>query len=388
MRIIIFPASYYPILGGLQEVAYRLAKEFKHRGHEVTIVTQRYPRSLKRKQFFKNIPIYRILFPNLVLTTFKLSNLLKYIAGLLIAPISLFQLWFLLKHEKPDLIYLHFLGISSFYLLASRILNPFKLVVTLHGDDVEGLPFQSRFHMWLFRKICIKADYVTACSEYILKKASGICPTINSKSRAIHNGIASDIFLKNESFNNCRHYIFAAGRFVYKKGFDILIKAFNLLIKKNYKIDLILAGEGPEMENYKKLANRIGLKWIQSKRHSNESSPKLIFWGRANRDEMMSLLAGSEMLVVPSRKEPFGLVVLEAMAAGTPVIASNIGGIPEIILNDKGILVTSENVFALCAAIETLLNNSKLRNNLIKNGKNRAKEFHWSIVAEKYLSIL
>ena len=124
MKIIIFPSSFLPVPGGVQEVALRLAKEFKEKGHDVAVITQRYPRNLKKSEHIENVPVYRILFPNLVPANYHLKVLLKYVLGLFLAPLSLFRLLYLLRRKKPDIIYLHFVGIGSLYLLACKLLLP------------------------------------------------------------------------------------------------------------------------------------------------------------------------------------------------------------------------------------------------------------------------
>lgn len=387
MKIVIFSSSFFPVKGGVQEVAFRLAKEFKKKGHKIRVVTQRCPRNLKEKEMLEDISVYRILFPNLFPSTFKLNLLLKYLLGLFLAPFSLFKLFLFLCNEKPQIVYLHFVGIGSFYLLVCRLFIPFKLVATLHGDDVEGLPYLSRFHKWLFVKTCESADFVTACSVDLLQKGRALCPTIAGKSAAIHNGINLREFQEIKAYKHIRPYLFAAGRFVHKKGFDVLIKAFHKLLNNGYKLDFILAGDGIEIEACKNLAENLSIRWINNRYNTEEAGPRLIFWGWANRDEMKSLLAGSEIFVVPSRKEPFGLVVLEAMAIGAPIIASNVGGIPEIMLDGNGLLVPPEDDNALSIAIEKLLNEKDLREDIAKLERSRAKEFSWDKTAQAYLSL-
>lgn len=388
MRIIIFPASYYPILGGIQEVVFRLSKEFKKRGHKVTIITQRYPRKLEKKEILEDILVYRILFPNLYSSLFELMVVIKYLLGIFLVPFSFLKLLSLLRREKPDLVHLHFVGTGALYLLCCRPFIPFKMIVTLHGDDVEGLPFRHQFHKWLLSKTLRNADFVTSCSNYLLLKARTLCPVIEGKSIAIHNGIDLADFDQKNSYKHVRPYIFAAGRFVYKKGFDILIKAFTRILTKGYNIDLILAGEGEELSNYIMLADSLHIQWSFDVPDSKEKTRGLIFWGRANGNEMKSLLSGSKIFVVPSRREPFGIVILEAMAAGTPVIATNVGGIPEIITTDTGMFVPKENDIELSNAIEILLNKKNLRDELIKKGKKRAEEFSWEVIAQTYLGVV
>jgi len=387
MKIIVFPSSFLPVMGGVQEVALRLTKEFKKKGHDVTVITQRYPRHLKGSEVIENIPVYRILFPNLMPANYNLKILFKYILGLFLAPFSFLCLLFLINRQRPNVIYLHFVGTGSLYLLACKLLTPFRLIVTLHGDDVEGLPSLNRFNMWLFKRICKSADFVTACSNNLLQKAIALYPAAAEKSKAIHNGLDLTEFQEIKPFKQNQPYIFAAGRFVHKKGFDILIRASSLLIKKGFNFDLILAGDGPELKEYKMLADHLNIDRISKGEESKNKSPKLIFWGWANKDEMKSLMAGSELFVLPSRKEPFGLVVLEAMAAGAPVIATKVGGIPEILVDGCGLLVRSEDEKALAEAIEKVLTHQILKEKLLSKGRERVKQFSWENAVQSYLAL-
>ena len=399
MKIVIFPASYFPVLGGLQEAASRLAQEFKKKGHNVTVITQRYPKTLKKKEAVEDIPVYRILFPNLILSNFKSTIFFKYILGLLLVPFAFFRLLSLLRQEKPDLVHLHFVGIGALYLLACRAFIPFKMIVTLHGDDVEGLPFRYRFHKWLLAKTLKNADFVTACSNYLLQKAQTLFPAIEGKSIAIHNGVDRSYFEQGMPYKHVRHYIFAAGRFVEKKGFDILLKAYRSTLDAGHDIDLILAGDGPERENLIALAakhdipfnfrsDNWGNKHVGHNKSYGDVHPYLLFWSVASRPEMASLLKGAELVVIPSRLEPFGIIALEAFAAGKTVIASRTGGLVEIVKHgENGFLVECENPEQLAQYIVRLLRSKQDRLSMESNAKETASRFSWDKAAETYLSV-
>lgn len=399
MKIVIFPSSYFPIIGGVQEVAARLAREFKKRSHNVTVITQRYPRTLKKKEVVEDIPVHRILFPNLILSNFKLTIFFKYILGLLLVPFAFFSLLFLLRREKPDLVHLHFVGIGALYLLCCRPFIPFKMIVTLHGDDVEGLPFRYRFHKRLLAKTLKKADFGTACSNYLLQKAQTLFPAIEGKSVAIHNGVDLSYFEQEMPYKHVRHYIFAAGRFVEKKGFDILLKAYRSTLDAGHDIDLILAGDGPERENlitlaakldipFKFRSNNWGNKHVGHNKSYGDIHPYLLFWSVASRPEMASLLKGAELVVIPSRLEPFGIIALEAFAGGKTVVASRTGGLVEIVKHgENGFLVEPEDPKQLAQYIVKLLRSKQDRLSMESNAIKTAARFSWDKTAETYLSV-
>ena len=388
LRILLVPSSYLPVLGGLQEAVSQLTCEFKARGHEVMVITNRYPRNLKRQENIDGIEVVRMLFPGLYLATLSLRRIEQFIAGLLIAPVNYLRLLMLLRKQRPDVVNIHFLGSQASYaMLASKTLGV-RCVVSLHGDDVEGLPRRSKIDFWLFNKVLTAADHVTACSRYLLSEAEKLVPEIGAKSTVIHNGIRPEEFRNILPFTNTGPYIFAAGRLVYKKGFDVLLRAYRIALDKGLKVDLILAGEGHREKKLISLAMDLGLPLVQRGKNSassdgkNGTASKVIFWGRAERAEMKSLMKGCDLFVIPSRQESFGIVALEAFAAGKKVVACRTGGLPEIVREGDGSrLVAPEDVEELAEGICSALQdkNEKIIPDLKGNS--------WDAVSTRYLGV-
>ena len=137
--------------------------------------------------------------------------------------------------------------------------------------------------------------------------------------------------------------------------------------------DLVLAGDGPELENLKCLAGELGL------------GDCVHFPGRADRRQVAAYLSGCEFFVISSPAEPFGIVILEAMAAGAAVIAVNNGGPAEIITDGvNGLLAERSEPEQLAAAMQRLITDAPLRNRLAAAGKARAAEFAWPVIAGQY----
>jgi glycosyltransferase involved in cell wall biosynthesis len=111
-----------------------------------------------------------------------------------------------------------------------------------------------------------------------------------------------------------------------------------------------------------------------------ESIEDIYFLG--SRDDLSEVLEKSLLLVLPSREEGFGLVLLEAMAAGIPIVATNVGGIPEIVEDQvSGILVEKENPKELASGILAVLENGMLRQKLIRGGRKVARRYSWENMA-------
>ena len=137
--------------------------------------------------------------------------------------------------------------------------------------------------------------------------------------------------------------------------------------------DLVLAGDGPELGNLKDLVGELGL------------GDRVHFPGRADRRQVAAYLSGCEFFVISSPAEPFGIVILEAMAAGAAVIAVNNAGPAEIITNGvDGLLAERSEPGELAAAMQRLITDVPLRNRLAAAGKARAAEFAWPKIAGQY----
>lgn len=388
LKIVLVVSSYLPALGGLQEAVSQLASEFRAQGHEVTVITNRYPTSLGKKEVIGEIPVRRMLFSGFYLSSLEPKRIVKYAAGLLIGLANMARLLNMLRRIKPDVVNIHFLGSQAPYaMLASKMLG-IRCVVSLHGDDVEGLPYRSKIDNWLFRKVVSGADHVTACSKYLLNEATQLAPGIEGKAAAIHNGIRPEEFNNILPYQHERPYIFAGGRFVQKKGFDVLLKAYSIAVEKGLQADLILAGEGHEKKRLFALAFDLGLS-IQEKEKGREwsngkngTSGKIIFWGRADSPEMKSLMGSSELVVIPSRKEPFGILALEALAAGKKVVGVRVGGLPEILAGiEDARMVTPEDAEGLAEGI--LLSLSAKKEKAVADLWSRS----WQAAAMKYLDV-
>src|SRR5262249_41213128 len=124
-----------------------------------------------------------------------------------------------------------------------------------------------------------------------------------------------------------------------KKGFDVLLRAQANLVNRR---QMILIGDGPERESLEDLAERLGLNEIR-------------FTGQKDREAVLAEMAASELVVIPSRCEPFGMVALEAMALGKPVVASRVGGLPEILEGADALLVDPDEPTILANAIDAAL---------------------------------
>jgi glycogen synthase len=237
----------------------------------------------------------------------------------------------------------------------------------LHGDDVEGLPQRARFDRWVFRSVLRRAEVVTACSRYLLDQALRIEPSTKQEALVIHNGIDQP---SDAGAVETTGGVFAAGRMVPKKGFDVLLRAH---AKDPSRSQLTLIGEGPERERLEQLARTLGM------------NGEVRFRGNQDHAQVMEEMAAAEVVAIPSLQEPFGLVALEAMILGKPIVASRVGGLPEVLEGTDALLVTPGDANELSVTIDKV--RARLRDDPNFGGRNRelAQRFSARQMVDCYL---
>jgi glycosyltransferase involved in cell wall biosynthesis len=186
----------------------------------------------------------------------------------------------------------------------------------------------------------------------------------------IPNGVP-DVAVAGTHLDVAGQVVGAVGRFEHSKGFDVLIRA----IAAVPNVDLVLIGDGDGEAALRALIAELGV------------DPRVHLPGWS--DQPRSLMAGFDLVVVPSRAEAFGLVAVEAMLASRPVVASDVGGLPEVVEHSRtGLLVPPDDPDALSSAIRTLLDDAPRREEMGARGRERALE-HFSVVTmtEAYESL-
>ena len=191
----------------------------------------------------------------------------------------------------------------------------------------------------------------------------------------IPNGVDLDRFTDAEPFEHLRDgtlNILFLGRLEERKGLIHLLKAYHRLRKRHVDARLLVIGAGPKLREYRRF---IGLRGIRD----------VEFLGRVSDDDKARYFASADIFCAPSTgQESFGIVLLEAMAAGVPIVASDIHGYKRVVeRNVQGILVEPKNPRALAAALYALARDPDLRHELGEAGRRRAPEFSWDRVTER-----
>ena len=370
MNVALFPSAFHPSLGGVEELTRQLALELKRQGHRILIVTERWPRNLPAAEQIDGLDVRR--FPMRVPTGHWKSNL-SYALTHSIIRVSIVKT---LRAFSPDVLHVQCVSSGTLYALCAKRAMGLPLVVTLQGEltmDAAGIFDRPGIARTIFRRAMAEADLITACSRHTLAEAEAFPGgSVADRGVVVPNGIRLSDFVDAASMRRPRRYVLAIGRHVPQKGFDVLLRGWALLQPND--VELVIAGDGPERSELESLAASLKL------------TDRVAFVGRADRATTASLFAGCTLFVLPSRHEPFGIVNLEAMAAGKAVIATAVGGVPDVVQDGRtGVLVPPNDPAALAAAMDDLLLDAPRLQALGAAGLHEAKRFQWTAIAGRYL---
>lgn len=370
LRVLLSPSAFYPNVGGVEEIARNLARQIGGE-HEVAIAVNRYPENCLEVEELDQTVVHRFPFIYPARNAEFFTQSVRALSGFKRFA-SFIDSW------KPDLVHVICPSSNSLYIAAARALYPFKLLVNLQGEffmDAHGIYQQSQLARFGAQQLLNRADAITACSQYVLDDAKKRF-RINSKiETVIFNGVDLHEAQSDEAtaMPLPDRYILAAGRLVANKGFDYLIEAMARIADRS--ITLIIAGDGPDRNRLESKVSQLGLNNVH-------------FAGRVGRSEITRLFSNCLFFVMPSPVEPFGIVCLEALRAGKPVIATNAGGPPEFIQDGThGLLVQPRDAQSLGEAIQRLLQDDELRNKATYTCRTYADSFDWSKISTQYTDI-
>ena len=356
MRVLEVYRSFLPRIGGAQTHIYGLCRCLIERGHEPIVLA--WEPSKSSLQVIDKIRVRRFWIPSLLRAA-------RYPAIYYLVS----QIFWQTRRYDVDIIHAHgyFHGIAC--ALAGRVLNK-PVVVTFHspmwGWPELELPFYISPIEPLLKKYLVHSVAAFICTSKFTHREMQKSGFPISKLKMIHNWVtqlpkgttscSTRTLKKFDPYG--KRFILSTGRLVdTEKRFSVLIGAFSLLVNKGYDLDLVIAGDGPDKEMLLKYSVKLG---IRSRVH---------LLGRVARRDLSYLYEACEVFAHPSLLEGFGLVVLEAISFGKPVVATKIGGIPEIIEDGKNGILVDGKPNALASGIERLLSNPRLKEDFAKRSQ-------------------
>jgi glycosyltransferase involved in cell wall biosynthesis len=280
----------------------------------------------------------------------------------------------LIRWERFDIVHTHCRNADLIGGLAARIAGVNTIIMHARGlylnsEGKISKSFVDRFHRIFLRYIPVR---IVAISDAVRQESIRVLKVSPYRVTLIPHAIDHKRFQsvsekniktlkRSMNIDSSNTLLLSIGSLNKSKGYDVLLEAISKL-RNNYSVKLALVGDGPERNSLEKLTDELGLKYC------------VTFLGV--RKDISTLLQSCDIFVHPARWEGFGRVIAEAMAMGRPVIASEVGGIPEIIINGQsGLLVPPNNSYALASAIQRLIDNPLFAESLALKGLNRSRRY-------------
>ena len=360
----------YPTYGGSGIIATELGIELANRGHEIHFVTYKQP--VRLAYLSKNIHYHQVIiqeYPLFHYQPYELALSSKLVNTIKTYDIDLLHVHYAIPHA--------YAGLMAQQMLKEENIK-IPMVTTLHGTDIT-LVGSHPFYKPAVNYSINKSDVVTAVSNDLRKNTIDIFDITNE---IFHVPNFVNVAKKKNNFADCDRDLMAnkdekiithVSNLRTVKRIDDVIKIF-AKINHNQKSKLIIVGDGPERESATQLAYYLNVR------------KNILFLGKS--DEIDKILCFSDLFLLPSEKESFGLSALEAMVHGVPVISSNTGGIPEV--NQDGYSGFLSNVGDLDDMAEKallLLQNEEKLNLFKQQAKNVAHKFDINKVITKYVDV-
>ncbi|MEH6890684.1 N-acetyl-alpha-D-glucosaminyl L-malate synthase BshA [Bacillus sp. JJ864] len=301
----------YPSVGGSGVVGTELGKLLAERGHEIHFITSGLPFRLNK--------VYpNIYFHEVTVNQYSVFQYPPYDLALASKMAEVAQ------REKLDILHVHYAIPHAIcaYLAKQMIGENVKIVTTLHGTDITILGSDPSLNN-LIRFGIEQSDVVTAVSHSLIEETYDLIRT-QKEIQTVYNFIDERVYFQRDMSQLRKEYgiqedekvlIHISNFRKVKRVYDV-VKSFALIVKQ-VKAKLLLVGDGPEFCTIVQLVKHLGIE------------DRVLFLGK--QDNVAELLAMSELMLLLSEKESFGLVLLEAMACGVPCIGTRTGGIPEVI---------------------------------------------------------
>ncbi len=377
MKILMLTWEYPPrIVGGIARVVNDLSKRLIKDGHDVTVVTYR-EGNTPYYEDDKGVKVYRVdnymIHPN---------NFIDWIMQMNFNMIAKAN-EIMAKEGKFDVIHAHDWLVAY---AAKTLKNSYDIpiVATIHATESgrnSGIHDETQRYIndteWM---LTYEATEVIVNSNYMKRELQYQFGLPFEKINVVPNGINVNMFSGVErDYDFRRQYaadhekiILFMGRLVYEKGVQHLVSAMPKILAGYHDAKLVIAGKGGMTDELKAQVNAMGI------------SNKVYFTGYMDAKQVCKMYKCADVSVFPSTYEPFGIVALEAMLSGTPVVVSDIGGLNEIVNHgENGMKSYAGNPNSIADSILALLYDPQLSANVVKNAKNMVKnEYNWAKIAQ------
>jgi glycosyltransferase involved in cell wall biosynthesis len=348
--------------GGVASVVGHLAQYLQHQGHAVSFLHPGQTIRCKPRLTHWGFPGVELRMPPPP-RTYRWLGMRTFVT---LFPQTMYQITKLIRQGRIQTVNIHYPISPFFYLGLCRSLLSIKLVTSIHGADIFPAGRRRKKYSFALRFVLHRSDLIVANSQAFRRDFLNVFPDLSAKTIVIHNSVnVAELngLMPNKAHDVQRRYVLCVASHNDKKAIDVLIQAMARIAREEPSLRLVLVGDGPLRNSLEELAVMLGLR------------EQIEFLGAQGRTKVVELLYGCTAFVLPSRSEPFGIAIVEALACRKPVVATRVGGIPEIIEDGRnGLLVEPDNAGALAEALMKVLKDENLQKALGRNGYKTVQE--------------
>ena len=371
MRILLYGYEYPPLGGGVANALKNVLEQFSLRDDlEIDFVTSALDNRHSVTKLYDNITVYRI--PIGVKTgpglhRQKPADMLKYMWW------SYWLTWKLILKGKYDLA--HAFGYPG-GLVPLLFRWRMKYVVSLRGIDVPGYNDMFKKWYWIYKPL---SKLIWKLASNVNANSSKFTELARKTSQEQHidiipNGVKYQKFKLYPEADKFSHFTVTAGATLLGriKGLDLLVKGFAKLAKDHPEVRLKLIGDGNFKPKLEELIKEQGIE------------DKVTFTGRQEHTWIEQNLGRFHVLCLPSRNEGMSNAVLEGLAAGLPILITNVGGAQELTANRNGYIIEAESPQDIYAHLKKLFTDNELRRKMSENSRELAETMSWKQTADKF----
>lgn len=376
MNILMVVPWYKPQIGGVVYAAEKLAKALVRQNHKVIILKNGNNYLPKKVADDAGVPVYSLEVRPLFHKEYPIRSILSFIFYLF--P-TIFGLLKLIRENEIDIVNISYPLPTHIYFYILRKFWRLRYIITFNGSDLSSISHLSRPAYRCMKFLIKDADALVAVSGKINDSLKNNYPSSANRIHLIYNSVdplwANSV--PQHNYNIDGKYIFSLATAKPVKGQDILIKAFAKVAAEFADIHLVIAGSGPNDEEYDQLIRESGLR------------RRVMKLGDVAPVDLPPLLRNCLFGMIPSRNEGFPIAALEFGLVKKPVVATRVGGLPEFVENGQnGFLVESEDISAMTDKMMALIKDPTLIERMGENAYKLVMEkFTVNIMAEKYLKV-
>ncbi len=373
LRVCLLSKQFPPGVGGAETYAYELANGLGERGHDVDVYTQWVDSPDEEADVHENVSVYRICGARRKLVTFE-------------------TLWFsytarrAIDFEQYDVVHGTMMPASTIAVTPFNDIDA-PVVLTSHGTSIgetKAVALETPADYLLkffFHPMNVAMDYVAsrgadqviAISDHAYEQLTTSYRLDEADVEMIPHGVDTDWFYPRDeqhpAVDEEKTTLLYVGRLGARKGLDLALRAFAEVDAED--VEFLIAGTGRHEESLRELARELGI------------ADRVRFLGYVPDEDLPVLYSSVDVFVLPSRYEGFGLVLLEAMACGTPVIGADAGGIPTAIEDGDSGLIVRRDVDALAEAMRSLKTETTNWQAMSENSLNQANRNSWDEVTSR-----